>query len=198
MTKTTFHEQAYEYYSWNQLGTDVFSLSKQIIESGQKFDRIIALAKGGLTFSRSLVDYLDVKEISTFQITFYTGIGQTATTPVITQSLPVSVKGEAVLVFDDVVDKGDTLRVATDYLKYHGVKSITTAAIIKKPWSGFQVDFAARETDAWVIFPNEARETITTLVSIWQKVGDSPEQIKKQLLEIGFSEPEVALFANVK
>jgi uncharacterized protein len=198
MTKVTLHDQAYEYYSWQQLGESMFEIAKRIIESGQKFDRVIALAKGGLTFSRSLVDYLDVKDISTFQIEFYTGIGTTAKTPVITQSLPVSIKNENVLVFDDVVDHGETMKMATQYLQYHGAASITTCALIQKPWSSFKVDFAAQESEAWVIFPNEARETIKTLTKMWQEKGDSPEKITAQLAEIGFPSAEVALFATLK
>lgn len=200
MTQTprvTIHNQAYEYYSWEQLGQGIFELAKQIIDSGREFDRVIALAKGGLTFSRSLVDYLDVKDVSSFQIEFYTGIGETAATPVITQSLPVSIKNERVLIFDDVVDKGDTMRLATQYIKYHGAKEITTSALVSKTWTEFKVDFLAYTTDTWVIFPNEARETIELLKKNWQKVGDSPDQIKEQLLKIGFSQAEVALFANL-
>ena len=198
MKATNIHGQAYEFYSWDKLGQDIFKLSQQIIKSGQKFDRIIALAKGGLTFSRSLVDFLDVPNLSSFQIEFYTGIGTTQKMPVIIQSLPVSVRDESVLIFDDLVDKGETMKMAVDYVKYHGVKKITTATLITKPWSEFKIDFFAYESRAWVIFPNEIRETITTLSNMWQQKGDSPDQIQQQLLEIGFNQAEVALFFKVR
>jgi uncharacterized protein len=198
MKQTVIHDQAYEYYSWERLGSTIFDLAKKIIDSGEEFDRVIALAKGGLTFSRSLVDYLKVDDVSSIQIEFYTGIGTTTQTPVITQSLPVSINDQRVLVFDDIVDKGATMEMATQYLNYHGVKSLKTAALIEKPWTTFNADFYAHSSEAWVIFPNEARESITTLRSIWAQKGDSPEKITQQLLEIGFSEPEVALFANLK
>lgn len=198
MHSTSFHGQAYEYYSWEELGQDIFSVAQQILTTGEKYDRIIALAKGGLTFARSLVDYLQIEDISSIKIEFYTGIGTTAKTPVITQSLPVSIKGERILLFDDIVDKGETMKLATDYIRYHGAAEIATAALIKKPWSTFAVDFAARSSEAWVIFPNETRETITTLTQMWSEKGDSPEVIRQQLLEIGFSEPEVALFSSLE
>jgi uncharacterized protein len=196
MKSVTIHGQTYEFYSWETLGGDIFTLSKQIIESGQKFDRIIALAKGGLTFARSLVDYLSVDKVSSIQIEFYTGIGTTAKTPVITQSLPVSIQGENVLIFDDIVDKGTTLTLAKEYVQYHGAHSITTASLVFKPWSTCPVDFSARTSQAWVIFPNEVRETITLLGELWQEEGDSPAKIRQQLLKIGFSEAEVAMFSQ--
>ena len=198
MHSPIIHEQQYEYHSWEMLGEEIFELAKNILSSGQEFDRVIALAKGGLTFSRSLVDYLHVKEISTFQIEFYTGIGVTNKTPVITQNLPVSIRNEKVLVFDDIVDKGDTITLALEYLKYHGVKKITSATLVTKPWSTIKPDFTVRSTKAWVIFPNESRETIQLLNDMWREQGDTPDQIKQQLLEIGLPKAEVEFFLNLK
>lgn len=198
MNEQTFHDQAYEYYDWPTLGSDIFNLAQQILNQGLEFDRLVALAKGGLAFSRSMVDYLAIPQVSTLQVEFYTGIAQTAKTPVITQSLPVSVKNERILVFDDICDQGATLDFATKYLSYHGVKDIKTAVLLTKPWSSFKPDFSARESQAWVIFPNETRETIEALITNWAKIGDSPDVIREQLLKIGFSEAEVALFHSVK
>jgi hypoxanthine phosphoribosyltransferase len=198
MKQSLIHDQAYEYYTWEELGRCIFEVAKKIIESGEQFDRVVALAKGGLTFSRSLVDYLDINDVSSMQISFYNSVYETNKTPVITQSLPVSVKGERILLFDDLVDKGETMKIATEYLKMHGVTEIKTATLLHKPWSTFKVDYSARETQAWIIFPNEAREHIQLFQDIWGKMGDSPEQIHQQLLKIGFSEEEVALFTNLK
>ena len=195
MTSTIIHDQAYEFYPWELLGEDIFALAQQLLKSGQQFDRVIALAKGGVTFARSLVDFLQVPNYSSIQIEFYSGIGETNKTPVITQSLPTSIKDERILVFDDIADKGDTLKLATQYFTYHGAQSITTAVLLKKPWSTFIPDFSVKETEAWVIFPNEVRETVELLTQKWQQIGDSPQQIKQQLQQIGFSKAEVDLFA---
>jgi uncharacterized protein len=198
MKTTTVHDQVYEYHSWEDLGKEIFSIARQIIDSGKTFDRVIALAKGGLTFSRSLNDFLDIRELSSFQIEFYTGIGQTSKTPVITQSLPVTIRNERILLFDDVVDKGDTMKLATDYLKYHGVADLTTATLIMKPWSTPKPDFFSRETEAWVIFPNESRETIQLLTKMWGEKGDSIAEIANNLVEIGFPKDEVELFSKIE
>ncbi len=197
MTSATIHDQVYEYHTWEKLGSDIFEVAKQILSSGKKYDRVIALAKGGLTFARSLNDFLEIKELSTFQVEFYTNIGETAKTPVISQDLPISIKNESVLVFDDVVDSGETLKMAMDYIKYHGIKDMTTATLIYKPWSVVKPDYFSRETKAWVIFPNESRETIQLLKKNWSKLGDSDEQITAQLLQIGFPKAEVELFMNL-
>jgi hypoxanthine phosphoribosyltransferase len=196
MKLATIHDQAYEYHSWEDLGQEIFAVAQQVLKSDQSFDRVIALAKGGLTFARSLNDLLAIKELSSIQIEFYTGIGEHRKTPVITQSLPVTIKDEHILLFDDIVDKGDTMSLAVEYLKYHGAASITTTALLSKPWSTFAPDFVANTTQAWVIFPNESRETIGLLRKMWTKKGDSPDQISRQLLEIGLPKAEVEFFMH--
>lgn len=198
MKTAIFHDQTYEYFSWQYMGELVLKLAEEIIKEDVKIDRIIALAKGGITFSRTLLDYLNVQALSSLEIEFYTGIGETARTPVINQSLPVTVRGENILIFDDIVDTGETLELATKYLQYHGAQKIYTASLFTKPWTKIRPDFSGQESKAWIIFPHESRETIGILSDLWTKKGDSPEKIKSQLLEIGFPESEVALFLGLK
>jgi hypoxanthine phosphoribosyltransferase len=196
MTPATIHETAYEYHSWADLGEEIFTLAKAILKSGKHFNRVVALAKGGLAFSRSMTDYLNVKALSTMQIEFYTGVNETAKMPVITQNLPVSIRGENVLLFDDVTDKGDTMKLALSYLQTQGAKDLTTATLICKPWSSVKPDFFARETKAWVIFPNESRETIGLLKKQWQEKRDTMKQVQANLRKIGFPEAEVEFFTQ--
>jgi len=194
----TIHDQKYEYLSWELLGEEIFALAQKISTSPVQYDRVIALAKGGLTFARSLTDYLDIDHVSSIQIQMYTGIQESLKKPVILQSLPVSIKDERILVFDDIVDKGDTLKLALEYLSYHGAKSITTACLVKKPWTSFEPDFFAHESNAWIIFPNESRETIHLLSDMWQEKGDSLEEIIQNLVQIGFPKAEVEFFTQVR
>lgn len=194
----TIHDTAYRFYSWTELGHDIFTLAQKILDTQPKYDRIVALAKGGLTFSRSLVDYLQTEKVSSIQIEFYTGINQTDRTPVITQSLPVTIRNEKILIFDDIADSGETLKLSLEYLQYHGAQSIQTATLFTKPQSIIKPDFTVHETSAWVIFPNEIRETINLLVAKWQKAGDSTEQITQQLNQIGLPAEEIEYFLRVE
>jgi len=191
---TNIHEISYQYYSWQELGEDIFHLAKKIIESGEKFDRVIALAKGGLTFSRSLVDYLHIEEVSSLHVEFYNGINSTLPTPVITQSIPVSLRNEKILLFDDLVDSGKTIDTALEYLKHRGVASIKTATFFVKPHSSIRPDFVIREVNEWIIFPNEVQETVLELSSMWKAKGDSKEKIIKQLVEIGLPEEQIVFY----
>ena len=195
MKQVIIHDQAYSYLSWQELGEHLFELAKKILQKeDHDFDRVIALARGGLTYGRSIVDFLNIPELSSIQVEFYSGIKATKGAPVITQSLPISIRNEKILVLDDIVDTGESMKVAVEYLKYHGVKSITTATLLEKPWSIFTVDYSVFSTDAWVIFPNECRESVIELWKKWRKMGDSEAQIVQNFLKIGLPKAEVEFF----
>jgi len=200
MKDITIHDQKYIAPTWSEMGGLVFELSQKIIASGEQYDRVVALAKGGLTFSRTLVDYLGMKGLSSIQIEFYSGIGTgvTGKTPVITQSLPVSVRDERILIFDDVLDTGESMKIAVSYLKYHGCKKVSTATIMYKPWATTTVDFYAHETKAWILFPHEQRESIKLLSKMWAEKGDTPIQIHEQLLKVGLPKAEVEFFSKLQ
>lgn len=191
MNPVTIHDKTYELYTWDQFGELVSGLCGQMNENHERFDRVIALAKGGTAISRPVVDLLGVKELSSIQIEFYSGIGETNSTPVITQAIPVKIKDEKVLIIDDIADSGETLRLATQYVKQHGAALIKTATLIRKPWTSFLPDYAAAESEAWVIFPWEIRETILELSGMWSAKGQSEGDIREQLTRVGFKDGDI-------
>lgn len=196
MSPVTINSITYQYYNWEELGEDIFQLAQKIIDSGLEFDRVVALAKGGLAFARSISDLTGVKEISSMTVEFYPLIGQTSEAPIITQSLPLTIRNERILLFDDLIDSGKTLQVALEYIKHLGPKSVHTATFFTKPHSPFKPDFSVEEVDAWVIFPNEIRETIGNLTDMWQKNGDDSAKIKQQLLDIGLPADHIEFFTK--
>jgi hypoxanthine phosphoribosyltransferase len=189
----TVNNTSYLAPSWQEMGELVFNLAKQIIDSKTPIDQVIALATGGLEWSKTLTDYLGIKQISSIRIQFYQDIYKTNNTPVITQSLPVSIVGQHVLIFDDVVDSGKSLDLAKKYLEQHGPASIHTGVLFKKSWSKFNPDFYAFESDSWLIFPHDTREMIKLLC---QKIDGSKEIQIKTLIEIGIPKDQAEFFVN--
>ena len=183
----------YHYFSWQELGDLTEQLAYQILAKNLKLDRLIALATGGLTMSRALRDYLGLKKLSSLQVEFYTNISETNSAPVITQSLPINIDGENILIFDDINDSGRTLQAATRYLKLRGARQITTATLFQKPHTTFPSDFYQQETTSWVIFPDEVRETIQLLAARWRQQL-SLEEIRQRLAEIGFTSTQLDMF----
>lgn len=193
MKTLSFDGQAYIAPSWQEMGGMCFKLSKEILAKKLRFDRIVALAKGGLTWSRTLADNLAIENVSVTHIRFYTGIGQTNKQPIIIQSLPISVEKETLLIFDDVADSGETLTTARDYLAMCGAQKVYTATLFAKFWTKFQPDFSAASTDAWILFPHEVRESIAHLSRKW---NISKSEKEKRFTSLGFPKEQVEYFLN--
>ena len=155
--------------SWSQMQELALELAQNILNTGQSFDRIITLAKGGWPMTRSLVDYLQIAQVASIGIKFYSGINQRLKQPQIYQEIPISVENERVLLFDDVADTGESLIFAKQYLIDRGVKQISTATLFYKPHSKIIPDFHAATTDSWIIFPYDAVETIKVFSAKWAK-----------------------------
>ena len=197
MIKTTILGQKYLTLSWDETGDLTLQVAAKIIKSKQTFDRIVALGKGGLTWSRTLADYLAMDTLSTMQISFYTDVAKTNKKPKITQKLSVSVKGERILVFDDVADSGETLILAEKYLKKLGAKKVEAATLAIKTWTKYFPKYYALSSGAWIVFPHEIREVICSLKKNWTKKGWKDVQIKQNLKKIGVSDKEITLFYNL-
>src|SRR3989344_9149251 len=134
--------------TWEQMGEYAFRLAKEILDSGEKFDRVVALAKGGWTWARTLMDYLGIDEISSVRFKSYQGVNE-AVEPQLTQPLTDSIHNQKILLFDEVIDTGETVRKASEYLKMMGAKKITIASLCYKPHSCIKPDFHAFQTSAW-------------------------------------------------
>lgn len=196
ITETNFDGISYIAPSWEQMGILTFELAKKIRSSDKKFDRVVALAKGGWTWTRTLVDYLGMDKIASVQIRFYTGIGETASSPEMVQLLSVPVNRERILIFDEVVDSGGTLEKAKSYLLECGAASVDSAALVYKPRSIVKPEYYSLETSAWVIFPHEIREAIELVGRSWAKKGYAMETISSRLASLGLPTDQVEYFLN--
>ncbi|MBU0978870.1 hypothetical protein KKF92_03540 [Patescibacteria group bacterium] len=173
--------------SWPDLDRLAFEVAQAIRSDGLKFDRIVTLAKGGWPMTRSLVDYLQVKEVASIGVKFYAGINQQLKRPQVYQDIPISIKGEDVLLFDDVADTGASFEFVSQLLKKKEVESLTTASLFYKPHSSFKPNFYSSTTSAWIIFPYDAVEGIIALGNQWQKQGYTRQEIIGRFNQLHFS-----------
>lgn len=190
MKKSIVDDIPFALLDWNDLSNLTTKLAQQIEKDGRQYDRIIALANGGLTMVRDLADQLQQKNISLLQISSYSGVAEHDPEPVILQPLPMDVQAEKLLIFEDIVDTGSTLEVLDKYLDTLGVRNYQVATLIEKSATSRQAEFVGEHIDRWIIFPYETKETILDLVSKWQDKFDQP-QIVEHLRVIGFTVTEI-------
>lgn len=174
--------------SWELLTQLTYELSQQVIQSGTIFDRIVTLAKGGWPMTRSLIDFTQINKIASIGIKFYAGINKRYDEPQIYQDIPVSVKGERVLLFDDIADSGKSLEFTQQLLLELGSVEVKTATIFYKAHSVIKPDFFAKEVSGWVVFPFEQIETVKLLGKKWRDQGLSNQELIERFKKFGFLE----------
>ncbi|MBS7617822.1 phosphoribosyltransferase, partial [Candidatus Bathyarchaeota archaeon] len=97
----------------------------------------------------------------------------------------VPVNEKKVLLVDDVADTGKSLMLVKNHIKDMGALETRIACLYFKPWSIVKPDYYVRETEAWIIFPHEIRESAT---KIWLRIkaeGGSFRDVKRILVEAG-------------
>ncbi len=197
-TPISFPDENIQYLTpgWDDLNQLAFTLAKAMIKAGEKFDRIITLAKGGWPMTRSLVDFLSLEKVASLGIKFYSGINRTFAKPKIYQDLPVKVTGENILLFDDVTDTGHSLKFTQTHLKAKGAKTITTATLFYKPRSVIKPDYFGFTTDAWIIFPYEVVEAMKSLANKWAGRGVTQTAIQTRFVKLNFPRAIIKFYGS--
>ncbi len=146
------HER--ETLSYEQFGTAVHDLAQQVVDSGFEPDVVLAIARGGLGLAMGLGYALDVKNLSSVNVEFYTGIDERLDVPIMLPPTPAAIdlSGLKVLIADDVSDSGRTLELVRAFFADH-VAEARIAVIYEKPRTVVHADYVWRHTDLWIDFP---------------------------------------------
>lgn len=146
----------FRYISWSEYGNLTGALAEKVRSSAKTFDLVIGIARGGLPVAMVVSDRLGVK-IDFINVKSYNGIAK-RTTPRILSTLTEGIKGENVLIVDDLIDHGDTMEMVKQHLNQQGPKLLEAAVLFKKPWSKVDPDYYLEVVDKWIVFPFELSE----------------------------------------
>ncbi|MCD8484194.1 hypothetical protein LRY65_04920 [Candidatus Woesebacteria bacterium] len=192
MKHTQIDSTHFTLITWDDIAALTETVAEEVANGGGSYDRIIAIANGGLTMARHFGDRLGMKKISLLQTAFYADINKREEEPTILQPLAVDVTGEHLLVFEDIVDTGKTLEfIRPLLLDQYDAASVSIASLISKSWASVQPDFVAAQLDTWIIYPYETRESIESLSAMWRKKDLNDAEINKRLLDIGFNTHDI-------
>ncbi len=183
----------FEAVDWDHVYSLLLEIADRIKERDFKADVIVGISRGGLLPARILSDLLDNPHLANIKVEFYVDIDQTKEVPVITQPVSVSVKDKRVLIVDDITDSGQSFRLVWETLAQEAAE-VKTVTLYHKPWSCFTPDIYARETEAWVIFPWEFRETTKKLGKRLLEEGKSMIEVEATLVDIGLKATLVRRF----
>lgn len=169
----------YEVPTWSQIYDLTLSLAQKIRFSGYKPHVIVGIIRGGMVPARVLADLLEVPQVATIQVEFYVNIGKTAAEPVLKQGLASPVVEKRVLLVDDIADSGKSLQLALNYLQNQGAAEIKSATLYYKRKSVVEPSFFEKETESWVVFPWETRETLREIIRSFKGKRDAKSAVAK-------------------
>jgi len=146
----------YRYVSWPEYGILAEALAEEVHSGGKRYDLVVGVVRGGMPVAMVVSDHLDVK-IDFINVKSYVGIGKRGV-PKILSTLTEEITGKNVLIVDDLVDQGDTMRTVVEHLSAQSPNLLEAAVLFKKPWTRFEPDYYLEVVDRWVVFPFELSE----------------------------------------
>ncbi|MFX0185300.1 MAG: phosphoribosyltransferase [Candidatus Hodarchaeota archaeon] len=164
---------------------------------------ILGISRGGWIPARLLSDMFEAEIplkkgkrtsiLATLQIRFYAGIAETHTKPVVSQDVTVDIFQKKILLVDDLVDTGESLKCAIEYLNLKSPKEIKTATLLYKPWSKIRPDYYVEEAVEWVVFPHEYYEFMTE-----RTISENYDKTKAwaTFIELGIPDSSVIFFVE--
>ncbi|WP_202318350.1 phosphoribosyltransferase [Archaeoglobus neptunius] len=162
---------SYLVLSWNYADKLCRRIAFDIFEDGFCPDSVVALARGGVFAGNLLCDYLDVDEFFCLDI-----------------DKGDRIAGKRVLVVDDFINTGRTMRRALELVEAEEVK---TASLLMLERSEFIPDYLGDYmTDyAWIIFPWNFVDDISRLILeiLEMEVEVSQPKLKRLLSERGLN-----------
>lgn len=121
-------------------------------------DIIISIARSGL-IPAALISYaMGNKELYVIKVDFsknqkLSHRQDLREKPKISQEISKDVEGLKVLVVDEMVVSGETLKLVSSYLDMKHPLEVKYAVLYKQPWSQFTPDYCGEEIRQWPIFP---------------------------------------------
>jgi len=149
---------------WQDVEEDIRALADKIRASGEQFDAILGIARGGLVPAMLLSDSLDQHNIATIRMRLYKN-GKKLESLEILDWPAASMEGKNILVVDDISDTGETLSQLKTWLSTQNVSGFKIACLHSKPKTDLKPDFYSRELDGWICYPWNRREDMKMLES---------------------------------
>jgi len=125
----------------NAIAQRVRELAQQISDDLEKLDdshkvTLIPILTGSIIFVSDLIREMPQKlRIHMLSVASYPGTAMTSRGSAVRDeltSLPESLEGQHVIIVDDILDSGGTLRLATDLLKTKAPASVRTCVLLRK------------------------------------------------------------------
>ena len=105
----------------------------QDYKARQEVPVLVSLLKGSVPFLSKLMPYIDLDvEIDFMDVSSYEGTESIGDVRIL-KDLDRSIKGDSILLVEDIADTGRTLKSVTDTLRNKGAKDLKIVSLLDKP-----------------------------------------------------------------
>ncbi len=172
--------------SWDDIVEWSYGLSRIIEESGWMPDLVVAVARGGYVPARLLCDFLDINDLVSIQSQHWVEAARAAEKAILKFPYKIDASNMNVLIVDDIVDTGDTMLLARDFIeKEWKPKSLKLAALQWiSPVAKFKPDYYYIEVKEWIWFQypwTRLEDTMQFILRIFRE----DERAKGKELSVG-------------
>ncbi|WP_457599374.1 phosphoribosyltransferase [Hydrogenimonas sp.] len=135
-------------YDYDTFLKDLRTLADSIDE---RFDAIVAVARGGMTMAHMLGEFWNIRNVFVVNAVGYEDTRKLGESKIF--NIPDLAGCQRVLVVDDIADSGETLACVMGKLKErYPEKRFKTATLFYKPDALFQPDYRVKEAKGWIDF----------------------------------------------
>ncbi|BES80814.1 phosphoribosyltransferase [Pyrodictium abyssi] len=160
--------------TWEEVVEWSRGLARVIKQSGYKPTVIIAVARGGYVAARLLCDFLGVENLLSIQSQHWTEAAKASEKAMLKFPYKVDLQGHKALLVDDIVDTGETLKLARDYIAKEWRPDDLRIATLQwiSPVAKLKPDYYYIEVKEWVWFQYP-----------WTRLEDVTQFIRRMLSE---------------
>jgi hypoxanthine phosphoribosyltransferase len=171
--------------TWDDVDRWADRLSEQILARKDRPEVLVGVTRGGWVPVRLLSDRLGTRRILSLRIQHWGVTAMPSGTAQITEELSGPVRGQRVLIVDDIADTGESLYLARERIARAMARSIETAACLYITHSKHVPTYFAEEIPrdrwVWIIFPWNYWEDLQSLVG--RTEAKNPSQARRLLAE---------------
>jgi len=160
--------------SWEDIVKWSRGLAAEIKASGYSPDVVIAVARGGYVPARLVCDFLTINNLLSIQSQHWTEAAKAEERAIIKYPYKVDLTGSKALLVDDIVDTGESLLLAKNYILKNWRPSEVRIAVLQWISSAakFKPDYYFMEVKEWIWFQYP-----------WTRLEDTYQFLKRILSE---------------
>ncbi|MEM1628727.1 MAG: phosphoribosyltransferase [Desulfurococcaceae archaeon] len=160
--------------SWEEIVDWSMHLAEIVLKDGYRPDIVVAVSRGGFVPARLLCDFLGIENLLSIQSQHWTEAAKAEEKAILKYPYNIDAHGLKILVVDDIVDTGETLKLARDYIRENWRPNEVKTAALQwiSPVAKFKPDYYYIEITEWTWFQYP-----------WTRLEDTYQFIKRMMVE---------------